>query len=95
MPSKPFQFGGEAVVLAKEFAFAGSRYAKAQPFPYKGLGVIEFDLRGLWLADLIEFTGKPYGVAGSTEHSDAELERLTAPAGKQAPAKQQAAAARR
>lgn len=88
MPSKPFQFGSEAVASAG-FTYSGVRYAKGQRFPYKDLGVIEFDLRGLWLADLVEFGAR------AAEPSDADLERLTAPAAKPAPAKQQAAPARR
>lgn len=64
------------------FTHGGVSYAKGERFPYKGLGIIDFDLRGLWMAERIEFSDKPY------IPTDAELERLTAPAGK---AKQQPA----
>lgn len=85
-----FTFGSEAVV-SRDFTFSGVRYAKGRAFPYKELGIIEFDARGLWRAELIEFTGKPYVVASAKELSDADLERLTAPAAKPAVGKQAAA----
>ena len=65
----------------REFTHSGVQYAKGRSFPYREIGVIEFDLRGLWLADLVEFPGRPYAVAAkSADPSDDELERLTAPA---------------
>lgn len=50
---------GYEAVAAMPFTFAGVKYAKGTPFPYRDLGIIDFDLRGLWLAERIEFTGKP------------------------------------
>lgn len=79
MPSKPLRFGFEAVA-AKPFTYSGVKYSKGERFPYKGLGVIDFDLRGLWMAELIEFGDKPYAP------SDAELDAMTAPTAKAKPA---------
>lgn len=55
------------------FVHCGTQYAKGERFPYKGLGIIDFELRGLWMGERIEFGDQPY------TPSDAELERLTAP----------------
>lgn len=59
MPSKPFRPGYE-VVAAQPFTFAGVKYAVGERFPYRDLGVIDFDLGGLWRADLVEFRDEPY-----------------------------------
>jgi hypothetical protein len=58
---------------AMAFTYAGVSYARGDRFPYRALGIIELDLRGLWGAGRVEFTAQP------CEPSDAELERLTAP----------------
>jgi len=62
MPLKPFRPGFEAVA-AKPFTSAGVKYGKSERYPYRDLGVIDFDLRGLWGADLIEFTDEAYRAA--------------------------------
>jgi len=86
MPSKPFRPGYEASA-SQLFTFAGVKYARGDRFPYRDLGIIDFDLRGLWFAERIEFGDKPY------EPSESELEKLTAPArpSNAPPAKQPAA----
>lgn len=70
---KQFSPGHEARA-AMAFAYAGVNYARGDRFPYRALGIIDLDLRGLWGAGRIEFTAQP------CEPSDAELERMTAPA---------------
>lgn len=72
MPSKQFRPGFEATA-SQPFTFAGVKYAKGERFPYRDLGIIDFDLRGLWLAERIEFgddayRGKP-AAPGSTPSS--------------------------
>jgi hypothetical protein len=59
MSSKAFSPGSEAVA-ATLFTYAGAKFAKGDRFPYRDIGVIEFDLKGLWQAERIEFVGKPY-----------------------------------
>lgn len=57
---KAFSPGYEAVA-AMPFTSAGMKYAKGDRYPYRDLGIIEFDLRGLWAAERIEFIGTAYG----------------------------------
>ena len=59
--TKAFSPGSEAVA-AMPFTYAGTRYAKGERFPYRDLGVIDYDLRGLWAAERIEFVPKPYAI---------------------------------
>jgi len=62
MPTRPFNPGSEAQA-ATPFTFAGVKYAKGERFPYRDLKVIDFDLRGLWLAERIEFVDRPHAAA--------------------------------
>lgn len=57
--SGPFSLGYEATA-AVPFTLGGVKYARGERFPYLDLGIIEFDLRGLWAAERIEFTGSTY-----------------------------------
>lgn len=79
MMVKQFSPGYEARA-AMAFAYAGVNYARGDRFPYRALGIIDLDLRGLWGAGRIEFTAQP------CEPCDAELERLTAPKQSKQPA---------
>ena len=58
----PYQYGTEAVA-ATPFTYLGKTVAKGKPFMYRELGIIDLDLHGLWRAEKIEFTGKPYPTA--------------------------------
>lgn len=46
---------GTQATVAKPFAHDGKTYARGDAFPYRKLGMIDHNLRGLWLAGLIEF----------------------------------------
>jgi hypothetical protein len=61
---KAFSPGSEAAA-AQPFTYAGVAYAKGDRFPYRDLGIIDFDLRGLWSADRIGFLDKPYAAAST------------------------------
>lgn len=58
-----FDAGSEAEAL-QGFVFSGTPYKKGDTFPHKALGLVEADLRGLWNAGLITFTGKPVAPEG-------------------------------
>lgn len=58
----PYNYGGEAVA-AVPFTYAGSKFEKGKPVPYRELRIIDSDLANLWRASKIDFTGKPYPTA--------------------------------
>jgi|KBSSwiStaDraftv2_1062776.scaffolds.fasta_scaffold00132_114 hypothetical protein len=42
-------------VVATDFIHAGVQCKRGDPFPHRELKLSEFSLRGLWLANLIDF----------------------------------------
>lgn len=42
-------------VVANDFTHAGTRYTGGMPFPHKDLALNDVELRGLFLAQLIDF----------------------------------------
>lgn len=66
-------------VAAKAFTHSGTRYELGDHFPHEELGCIEFELKGLWLADLIDFQPRPAQVA-APEAPPVKPKREKAPA---------------
>lgn len=64
MARNSFNSIGHAVA-AKPFRYAGVEYDKGEEFPHRDLGIIEHELRGLWLADLIDFVDEQQIRAGN------------------------------
>ena len=46
---------GLDAVVATNFVHAGVRCQKGDPFPYRDLKLTDLALRGLWMANLIDF----------------------------------------
>ncbi len=70
---REFEFDRE-FVAADGLVYGGKRYASGELFDRKTLGVSDGDLWDLWVMGRIDAIAQPY------EPSDAELERMTAPA---------------
>jgi len=66
--AKMFLFGLPAT-CSRGFTFAGKKYDAGAVFPYEALGVIEHDVRGLWLADLVEFSPPRAQQHGKQQHA--------------------------
>lgn len=63
------------------FTFAGHPYKAGESFPHQALGVVPFDLAGMWRAGLIRFVEPRAPVSADPDAlSEAELEVMTAPA---------------
>lgn len=54
MPHNAFNPKAKAFV-AKQFKFSGVTYEVGAVFPHKDLKVPDYEMRGLWLADLVDF----------------------------------------
>jgi hypothetical protein len=59
-----------AATVRKDFRYAGTEYKSGDDFPHKAIGVTDFELRGLWAADLVIFDR----ARAASVHVDATVE---------------------
>ena len=53
-PPRVFDFGKPAV-CQQPFTHEAVRYKPGEPFPYEQLGLTKLQMRGFWLASLVDF----------------------------------------